>query len=427
MGSLFYFLFLSGLLAVLVWYLLKSNRLKLHEPVFVFLFFYLMNIGVGASIIGLTNGQVFYRVPEYGIDVRSISHLFGLRYWLIVFFPCFVTILIYPMFKSFIPTALKLPTWWETPLRKIVVIGFVLFLLSYVAVSYQAAGVFDSFRLALRGGVDYETSITLRSEILGTLSQFVFATLYISLPAIGCYALIRSNLLVNGWLFLSAGVFLASSGLTVMSFQKGPLIISVLVFLLTLIRMRKASWKLLLILAALVLFVVTTYQRFVLGNANWSLVDTVLLFILRSSSVVPFYANLYPETIPYFGVNLPFDGRQPTDNLEVFTFMYPQVTWTQGSLSVPSFLRAFSQGGLGYALIDLTLISLGCALIEKLVSVRTAAFYSAVYVLGLLSLFLATQLSIVQFLLSSYGILWGVAVLMAMQLTQKVLNNKFSI
>src|SRR5262249_2100403 len=100
---------------------------------------------------------------------------------------------------------------------------------------------------------------------------------------------------------------------------------------------------------------VTLFQRFV-ANPDWSFRGSGILLVFRVSASYPFYVGLYPEAIPFSGLDALrlWDGGAGSSsgpsNVEVFREMY-ELEWVQGAAAAPSHVHAYAEAGVGYSVV----------------------------------------------------------------------------
>src|SRR5262249_46525153 len=102
----------------------------------------------------------------------------------------------------------------------------------------------------------------------------------------------------------------------------------------------------------LVLIVLTVLQSFF--TANWTMADSAKLVVYRMAASYPYYLSLYPEVIPYCGIDCGLHllglAEPKTDALDVWSYMYPRDRWVQGMTPAAAHVRAYAEAGVPYSL-----------------------------------------------------------------------------
>ncbi len=155
----------------------------------------------------------------------------------------------------------------------------------------------------------------------------------------------------------------------------------------------------------MVLLVIYSYESFV--TQEWHFLETIDLILFRLASSFPFYYMLFPKILPYTGIYIPLLTPTPNDNNVVFSYMYPKIDWTVGSVVGSAPLLAYSQAGLTYAIFVMILIGLFIFLISQIGKKIRGPLTFSLYLNAIVFLYYLTQISLQSALVSAYGIIGG--------------------
>jgi hypothetical protein len=92
--------------------------------------------------------------------------------------------------------------------------------------------------------------------------------------------------------------------------------------------------------------------------------------------------------------------------------MYPQVTWAQGAAPAAAHVRAYSQAGMPFALVNLAIVGIVIKAAGGLRSRIHGPISFALYLQLLIFLYFVTQTSLREAIISCYGIFWAVIALL---------------
>ncbi len=420
------YLLVLAFITVLVWTGVARCR-QIHLPLATFGGSYLVTTVVGATLIGVVGPEVI-DLDGWGLDTSRLRDLSSLTYWGLLFAPLIVPPLVYLLVRDLVRRLAKPPHGARRE-RPIGVLPYTLLfgaMTAYCLVLMERQGftLDSSFWTALQW--DYTAIILLRNDVIEKLGNYFAGIVYVSLPTLSHCALaecVRERRLA--WRVLFGLTFTVTALLCVAIMQKSPLLIYTmsLSFGLVYLGVIRPRTLALVSLAGFATLSVLIW----LSTGQWGLRITAELMVFRTASAFPWYVKLYPDVLPHFGADFGLHllgiVTPPRDNLDVFAYMYPSVTWVQGASAAPAHIRAFAQAGVGFSVAVLCFIGVAIAAVDELrVRARGPLRYAA-YMQGLMFLYYLTQVSVVDALLSSYGLCWALAALAPLWLLNAVFGT----
>jgi len=390
----------------------KSLRFALN----VYCLSYILTTAIGAAIISVDQGGSWWRLSGGGLDTAILSDYSSPLYYFLLFSPLIVC----PIGVSFFdrlrlsrePSQLNMLVGrldadpWSFSILLAVLAG-------YCLLTMYAKGF---LRLDNITGVqgDYTAAILLRARIFGSVGTFFFAQIYVGLPALSHFALFKAfqtRLLV--WKFL----FVIPAGTTIflilLTLQKGTLLVYFLSLGLGLLVMERIRFKAAIVLGGVTFLFLNAFQIFILGE--WEVLQSLYLILFRMANSFPYYVNLFPRVLPYTGVDLGLDmvGLAPgrSENLQAFNYMFPDIRWTQGAAPAPAHVVAYAQAGIWFSILILLFIAAYLVLLSRLKKNTGNPFGYVLFLQGTVGAYYLTQISIRDFVCSSYGLIWTLFVL----------------
>jgi hypothetical protein len=144
-----------------------------------------------------------------------------------------------------------------------------------------------------------------------------------------------------------------------------------------------------------------------LSPTTTTLLSTINGIIFRVSLPAVFYVKAYPEIYPYSGLDIPFDQKHPSDNVDVWKLMWPNIEG--GLAAAPAQFPLFAQVGLLGTLGIFVLFGFFVGVLWFFL-VSKSAFQSERFVQQMLLLMLLIYLtmdSIYNSIMVTYGVFWG--------------------
>jgi len=277
----------------------------------------------------------------------------------------------------------------------------------YTALAYH--GYLNPASLVEAQG-DYFSMIYNRSKIFDSLGLMFFGLTYMGLPALSHVALFQAFKWCQAkWWLAFLLCFSAVSMLVVLTFQIAPLAVFYLSLIVSGILLKKLSWRMSLSMMSIVLLMIGVLQFF--GRGEWSISETLFLIIFRMANSFPFYMSLFPDVLPYTGIDVGQDmigiPRGPNPNELVFNYMYPMVRGVQGAAPAPAHVAAYAQAGLMFSIFTLVIIGLLLNCIGRLGrNCNLCPTNFALYAQSMVSIYYLTQSTLRDFFLTGYGIVW---------------------
>ncbi len=412
-------------LSLLVWYFVwKWADKSAWLPLIFYCGFYFVTTLVGATLIGLSDGKCLEPLA-WGLDFQVLRDVNNVRYWCLLFMPMIITpMLVIALSRSrIIENAVR-----HTTSRLNAIPSQLGFLTVYcmwagycLGKLYITGQIGTIFKWQSHRG-DYVSMILQRTEMAGMLGSVFFGLIYITLPMLSFYALycaVREGGMAWKLIFVFSAFTTSVISLSLM--QKGPVLLFFVFIGIGLVELKVIRPRSLAFVGAGLIFLLTILQRFM--SDNWSYEQTFNLIVFRMAHSYPYYLNIYPDMLPFFGVDLGLHligmGEIASDNNVVFDYMYPAVDWVQGAAPGPAHVRAYGQGGMLFALMTLMLIGLGIKMAGVLRRYIAGPLSFSLYMASLVCLYFLTQTSAREALLSCYGICWSMPGILPIWLLSK--------
>lgn len=411
--GILYLLSFSTVAFVVNWLVWRFVDSAVRLPYALFCVFYIVTSGVGGAVAAVTNGDILNTLG-WGLDLSVLQNINTLSYWSMLYGPLIVPGLILVLFQDF-----RLPEHGVEACLKnyrdgldnstlLMVFGlFAGYCFGKLAIQGQLGSIF--MWLTLKS--DFLSMMILRENLMQNLGSVFFGLVYITLPMLSFCALYR--LIETRWMSWFVTFVLLSTANLVLCMalmQKSPVLLYIVFVGIACVELKLVRWQALGGVAASLLFLLTTLQSFMLDDWDYSRSFNLLAF--RMAQSFPYYMSVFPEILDFAGIDLGLHlfgiGEVARDNLDVFNYMYPGITWVQGAAPGPAHLRAYSQGGMLFALFTLVLIGLSFKLIVALRQNINGPATFGIYMSSLTFLYFLTQTSLRESILSCYGIFWGV-------------------
>lgn len=296
----------------LAWAIVGVRRAPrpVRTPLAIFLIFYTITTALGASLLAIPLIRQLWSLMFPRMDARWLAPAEGLDYWFMVWGPLVVTsaaaIYFYPRVRRpILIIARTLGRQVDVLPAAIVATAMCVYCFidlgihGYLGVSPLSANLLGTYRL----------NIQLRAEMAEVLGTLHFAFVYMGLPAIAIvafYNAVRTRRRTWLALFLALSAVLAYLDFT--TFTKGHLLIygiEVVVAAMTLGVMRARG---LLVAVAAGTVVLSGLTALLAGSNPFDLALTGYNILFREASDVPFYLAIFPEQIPFVGIDVGLGG-----------------------------------------------------------------------------------------------------------------------
>jgi hypothetical protein len=388
---------------------------------------------IGATIIGL-RGPAFLDTLNYSLDSTILPDLDGIKYWGLLYAPLILPPLCLALTRSQ-PARLPSTGARSTPAEikrsaaasdRLGVVPFLLgfgLLTGYCMFRLAAAGYGNNLSAwsSLKG--DYISLILLRTSMATSLGSVFFGLVYIAIPCLSqcaMYQYLRSGRSV--WKFVFLLTVAVTGVLCVWIMMKGLLLIYLLFLGIGLIELKVVKPRVFILIVAGVLGVLTVLQGFF--SDNWSFSDSASLAVFRMASSYPYYVSLFPDVIPYGGLDLGLHllglAKPNTDAIDVWAYMYPSIHWVQGATPAAAHMRAYAEGGVVYSLVMLVGIGFLLRAVTTFRQRVEGPFAYALYMQALVFLYYLTQTSIREAVISCYGFFWAVVAIGLVQMLSQL-------
>ena len=412
-----------SVLSVVCWFMAIRTDPQIRLPLGLYSGFYLATTVIGGVLIGCSRGEVLDTL-QWGLDLTVICDCSSIRYWGLLFAPlivpamCIVVLHRFRLVEDVFVAPLRLFDERLSPLALCCVYAI---FAGYCVVQLSMHGLLFNVLLWFSLQGDYLTMILRRQEAFESLGSAFFGIAYITLPTLSFCALYQyRQLRTLSWQLRFFATAASTLLINMELMQKSPSLLFLTFTGIGSIELKTLKLRSLVYMLAGLVCGVTLLQALFIDQ--WAWWNSIQLLIFRMASSFPFYVNIYPNVLPYSGIesglHLVGLGEPAIDCFDVFNCMYPSVTWIQGAAPGPAHMRAYSQAGLPYALGTLVLIGFVIKGIGAL-RVRNAGPISfAIYLQSLAFLYYLTQTSLRESIISCYGIFWAIVGLIPIALTQ---------
>ncbi len=412
-------------LSLLMWYFVwKWADPSVRLPLIFYCGFYSVTTLIGATLIGLSDGKCLEPLA-WGLDFQVLRDVNNVRYWCLLFMPMIVPpALVIGLARSrIIESAVRNAAGRlnASPSQLGFLTIYCLWAGYCLGKLYITGQIGTIFKWHSHRG-DYVSMILQRTEMAGMLGSVFFGLIYITLPMLSFYSLYCS---VKEPGFAWKAIFCFSAFTTAIIslslMQKGPVLLFFVFIGIGLVELKVIHPRSLAIFGLGLVFLLTFLQRFM--AENWSYEQTFNLIVFRMAHSYPYYLNIYPDMLPFFGLDLGLHligmGEIASDNNVVFDYMYPACDWVQGAAPGPAHVRAYGQGGLPFAMVTLMLIGLGIKMAGVLRRYIAGPLSFSLYMASLVCLYFLTQTSAREAVLSCYGICWAMPGIVPLWLLSK--------
>jgi hypothetical protein len=396
-------------------------------PLIVYCIAYGLTTVIGATIISVQHGGLLWALYGGGLDTSVLTDYDSLSYDFLLFAP----FIIVPFTIIFVS---RLRTGYVSSVVNRFVTAHDVDSYSYIFVLVLFSGYcfFTLYRfgylslnnvLHLEG--DFVGAMELRSEIFARLGRVFFGLLYTGLPTLTQIALYKAFKTGEWkWRYCFFSVVFMTVFLVLLTAQKSPLFVYFLSLVLGYVVLKGTKPWLLIAAGGGGFLLLNLIQGFVLGA--WQAIQGFYLIIFRTANSFPYYLNIYPSVVPYRGIDIALDliglSARPDQPETVFNFMYPTVTWVQGTSPAPAHVAAYSQAGMWFAVVTLVFIGWYLHFLSELRTTRDSVFGYALFVEGLIAAYYLTQITVRDVLLTGYGLVWVAIPIVLLVGTCKILN-----
>ncbi len=387
----------------------------LRAPMGLFNGMYILTTAIGATIFTFPIAREFWelRFPAIDEDWLPTGGSFG--YWFLVWGPMLITnfsaVIFYPLMR---PAAIQFARLVNRHVDILPTACAGLSLSAYCLVNlafrgYLSVNVFSAKSIGM-----YRENILLRVEMFNTLGTLHFACIYMGIPAIAMVALYNFSRRRNlAWLILfvvlsAILVFMYATTLTKSNILIYGLEVTIGAGVLGLIRLRGG------VLAAILgILTLSVLMSLLSGTGSLDIAIAGLNIIFREASGVPFYLGIFPDQIPFTGIDLGLRqfgiGPEVTANLTVANFMSPESTWVQGAAAIAAHISSYAQGGFSWSFVTMVVIGAWIAFSGQLHKITHGAVVFSAFIGSLTTCYYLTQADFVGAFTVAYGYKWWIA------------------
>ena len=406
----------------------RAVRVELRLPLLVFNVFYLVTSLIGTSLLGFDLMRTVWALMQPTMDAKNVEPGQSLGYWAITWGPLTVTNLAAYLSRNL----WRRPAIFVARELRMTIDPVTCAIVGAALTAYALANLYAHDALSLgflqSGNTgDYTANIIARTRLFALLGDFHFAVLYMMLPAVAVAALntAAATRRASAWLlFALLAVILVFLYLT--TYTKSNLLIMSIGFVVAawsngLVRVRG------IVLAALGGFAALTLLEFLqAGDASSVLVRSAFNLVFRMASGVPFYLAVFPDQLPYPGVDLGLQtfGIGPTVpvNLLVADRMFPTDLIVQGAVPAPAHIAAYALAGPWWSFATMIFVGLFLSAVASIGRFRNNLLMQSAFVGGCVSSYYMTQVDFVGAFLAGYGLRWWLIGLGALWLVQRLLE-----
>ncbi len=401
------------LISIALWIAAYKMDASARWPLGFYLAVYGVTTLIGGVLIGVTDGYILDLVKA-GINLKGISDFSSFTYWGVLFSPMIVTPLTIILLHDFRIANQVLGRQLSRIDDQIDILSFSFVFICFTGYTFgmlYTRGYGDSITMWLQLQGDFISMMRLRDELARDFGGEFWGVTYIIMPALSFCALYQAIRRPGmAWKFVFVIVTCTNLVLSMSLMQKAPLLIYVLFLGVALTETGVLSIKPLLLSFAGGFVLLTIMQN--LTMEYWDNNQTVSHMIFRMPQAYPFYINLYPESLPYTGVDLGLHhigiGEGNTSSHIVIGYMYPQIEDIDGAAPAPAAVRAYSEAGPIYVVITQVLIGVCIKAIGCLRDRFRGPLNFMIYVQALVFLYYLSQTSLRGAFTSCYGIGWAV-------------------
>jgi hypothetical protein len=400
----------------------------LRVPMTVFNGMYVLTTAIGATVLTLPTVRNAWALMFPTMDERWLTPGANWGYWFVVWAPVIVTN----------AAALGIYRYLRTP----AVVGARLLRARVDVLSAAIVGLgmcaYCVLNLASRGylGMDilngglagsYRLNIEMRAELFRDLGTLHFAFIYMAIPSIVLVAFHNAVRQKSGaWLLL----MLVLSGLLCYLYAATFTKSNLLIFGLELVVAARVLgligfWG--MVGAGIVgCFVLMTLSYLIGGSGIFDLAFSIYNVIFREASGVPFYMAVFPNQMPFSGIDLGLNGfgigPKITANLVVYNFMFPHDTWVQGAVPAAAQISAYTQGGYLWSSITMLLMGVWIAICGQLGRIARNPLVFSAFIGSIVTCYYLTQADLVGSFNVTYGYKWWLAGLILLIGAQRILG-----
>lgn len=424
--------FCAAIALLVAWFGVKSAPHDVRLPLNVFLIFYVLTTAIGATLLSVPAIWELWVLIFPHMDASWLDPAQSWGYWFMVWGPLVVTTLasvwFYPRVRTPIVIAARL---LERRIDVLTVSLVASLLCGYCLVNLGINGYLGISPLSHELLGAYQLNIQLRAEMFRTLGTLHFAAIYMGIPAIAMVALYNAGRgRGHAWTVLFIALSAVLSIIYIGTLTKANILIYGLAVVvaaqvLGIIRLRGVAAS--VIVGIVVLSVLTAL---ISGSDPLDIAITGYNILFREASNVPFYLAIFPQQIPFVGIDVGLGGFGigPTEatNQIVSNLMTPGETWVQGAAPAAAHIMGYAQGGYTWAFITMILTGVWIAISAQLRRVAHNPLVFSAFIGSVTTCYYLSQGDFIGAFITSYGYRWWLAALLLLALVQRALELALS-
>jgi hypothetical protein len=404
-----------GLLALL-WVLLRARGSE-GMPFLVYTGFYLLTTVIGATLFRYDPRLVQVLLTGRGIDLRGVPEVDPWLYWGLLFLPFVLAAVALRYVRGgrqgppdFLPPPAPAPSMAG---YLVVLFG----LLGFCVVTMLSEGYTPLPSSLADVAGNYFRAIVQRIEMMEALGSAFFGVVYMGLPTlayVGLHTTVRTRR--PGWAMLTGVTVAATAWFSVVSVQRSIVLVFLIFFGIGTLLLGVIRGRLLVAFGGVLFALLTLMQVFIAGA--FGAAQSLAQLVLRIGPAYPYYLGLFPNVYPFYGPDWQgtlfgreFTGRAPDYNLVVNDAIYADHRF-QGASPIGAIPSAYAEGGLPYALLMGVVVAVTLVAISRFGRRAMGGAFRFAFYLQLLTMsYYLTQVPLGATIWQSYGIKWGILVL----------------
>lgn len=401
----------------------------LRVPISVFNGVYILTVAIGATVITVPDIRYVWALMFPNMDEKWLAEGGTPGYWFIVWGPMIVTnaaaLVFYLRLRAAAVVFAKLVNV-RVDVLPATCAGLMMSLYCAANLAYRgylSVSVFSSKSTGL-----YRENIRLRAEMFDVLGTLHFACIYMGIPAIAIvalynYARFRSVSWLTLFVALSAIlVFFYAATLTKSNVLIYGLTVTIAANVLGLIGSRG-----MLVAAICGIAILSVLMSLLSGSGILDFGLAGLDVIFREASGVPFYAGIFPEQVPFTGIDLGLGrfgiGPEVSANFVVANYMFPKDKWVQGAAAISAHISSYAQGGYAWSLITMVAVGAWIAFSAQLRRSAHGAVAFSAFMGSVTTCYYLTQADFVGAFDVAYGYKWWIGSLLALIGLQSIMRQ----
>jgi hypothetical protein len=404
-----------GLMAALcVVCALRHAARPLRIQLAVFNTFYFVTSVIGALLVTNPDFQLIWSLLAGGADVGWLRPGESGRYWILVLAPfVVVNIVALVAYRSFRPLAVATSRnlGLQVSLFSVGCVGAMMIV--YCLFNLARHGYLGISLIGSSNAGVFSENIQLRTAMAQELGALHFGIIYMALPAV-CITALASAVRARtaSWWMMFGVLCLSAVCMYLTTLTKSNLLIFMVALSVAALAFKIIRISGLVLLAGLALVFLTLQDALLTGSGVLEFGGSLANLVMRLSSGIPFYVDMFPEQEPFVGIDYGLGwfgiGPKVAPNLLVFNYMFPDITYVQGAAPAPAHISAYAQAGLTFSLATMAIIGVVLAFFGAVGATARSPLAHSAFVGGAIMCYYMTQADLVGAINVSYGYKWWV-------------------